>query len=237
MYDIVGLRSLLRKNNLAIGDRELELLIKYSGLLAGWNSKINLISRRDEQNIVERHIVLSLALLFRHRFAPGSSILDIGTGGGLPGIPLAIVCPENGFTLLDSIQKKMKAVENISGELQLKNVTLITGRAEDLAKDEKHRAAYDYVVSRAVSSVTDLVKWGKPLLCSTSPKPVVPGGAGYEPALQRGTIVLYKGGDLTAEFKEARLKTKPELLTEEPVIVGGIDPEYTHEKKLVIIKP
>src|SRR6185436_15910707 len=154
MLDVVGLRSLLRRNNLACGDNELEHLIKYSELLIGWNSKINLISRRDEENIVERHIVLSLAFLFKHSFAPGSAVLDIGTGGGLPGIPLAIVCPECRFTLIDSIQKKMKAVSNIVEELHSKNVTLLTGRAEELAKEEKHRGSFDYVVSRAVSTVT-----------------------------------------------------------------------------------
>jgi len=236
MRDIVGLRSLLRRNNLTCGDSEIEHLIKYSELLVGWNSKINLISRRDEENIVDRHIVLSLALLFRHAFTPDSSILDIGTGGGLPGIPLAIVCPRSRFTLLDSIQKKMKAVNNIVDELQLKNVTLLTGRAEDLAKDAKHREAFDYIVSRAVSTVTELMKWGKPLLRRAGSEPA-PQRTGYEPVLQPGSIVLYKGGDLAEEFQEARLKMKPELLTEEPIIVEGLDEEYTHEKKLVIIKP
>jgi len=237
MLDIVELRTLLRRNNLACGDNQLELLIKYSELLVGWNSKINLISRRDEENIVERHIVLSLSFLFKHAFATGSSILDIGTGGGLPGIPLAIVCPESRFTLIDSIQKKMKALTSILDELQMKNVTLRTGRAEDLAKEKEHGGSYDYVVARAVSGVTDLVKWGGPFLRKAGDGPVEPGRTGTQPVLQRGSLVLYKGGDLKAEFAEARLKVKPELLTEEPITVDGLDPEYTHEKKLVIIKP
>jgi hypothetical protein len=83
--------------------------------------------------------------------------------------------------------------------------------------------------------VTELVKWGKPLLRKTGSEPVVERVA--QPVLQPGSIVLYKGGDLTAEFQEARLKVKPELLTEEPIIVDGLDEEYTHEKKLVIIQP
>jgi 16S rRNA G527 N7-methylase RsmG len=150
----------------------------------------------------------------------------------------------------------MKAVENIAGELKLKNVTLVTGRAEDIAKEEKYQGAYDYIVSRAVSTVTELVSWGKPLLRSTGSGAAVqsndrePVGQQLQPHVvqrigqtavhrvaQPGTIILYKGGDLTEEFKEARMKVRPEILTEEPIIVEGIDPEYTYEKKLVIIKP
>ncbi len=122
------------------------------GLYRDWNSKINVISRRDIDNLYEHHILHSLAVAKVLRFDDGSSILDVGTGGGFPGIPLAILFPKCRFTLVDSVGKKVKVASEIAKAIGLNNVTCIQERVED------ERGKYDFVVSRAVMLLPDLVK-------------------------------------------------------------------------------
>ncbi len=116
-------------------------------LYKSWNSKVNLISRRDIDNLYVNHILHSLSIAKIHKFIDGTDVLDVGTGGGLPGIPLAILFPKVNFTLLDSISKKIKVVEEISKQLSLTNVRTVNDRAEN------HSQKYDFVISRAVSKM------------------------------------------------------------------------------------
>lgn len=122
-------------------------------LYSEWNEKINVISRKDIELLYERHILHSLAIAKVIEFKPNTDILDVGTGGGFPGIPLAILFPECKFTLIDSIGKKIKVVEAIVEDLQLKNVTAIHGRAEKLT------GHFDFVVSRAVAPAAEILNW------------------------------------------------------------------------------
>ncbi len=231
------LRSVLRKNSLDFTDEELDLLMKYVGLMIEWNKKINLISRKDEENILERHIIISLALLFRFEFSPGATVLDLGTGGGLPGIPLAILCRSNRFTLLDSTQKKITAVRVMIEGLPLPNAHPVAGRAEELAENPEFRGMFDYVISRAVSSITDVVRWSKPFLLpqEQSGRPHLP-APGIKQCIPRGSIVLYKGGDLSQELLEAKQKTKLTRVGVYPLVIDGINELHVHDKKLVIIQ-
>ncbi|MEY4604737.1 MAG: hypothetical protein RIT43_2029 [Bacteroidota bacterium] len=153
------------------------------GLYAHWNSQINVISRKDTENFYERHVLHSLAIAKTIDFAPESKILDIGTGGGFPGIPLSILYPQCHFTLIDSIGKKIKVVNEIKNTLQLQNVTAIHGRAEEV------NGQFDFIVSRAVTAMPEFVKWttGK---ISSSQNHKIPNG-----------ILYLKGGDLTEELK------------------------------------
>lgn len=151
------------------------------GLYRDWNSKINVISRKDIDALYEHHVLHSLAIAKVLRFSAGSSILDVGTGGGFPGIPLAILFPECEFTLVDSVGKKIRVASEIAKALGLKNVECIQERVED----EKRK--FDFVVSRAVMPLPDLVKLTRKNVKREQAN-----------ALPNGLIVL-KGGELQSE--------------------------------------
>ena len=158
-------------------------------LYSEWNEKINVISRKDINSLYLKHILHSLSIAAVINFNPGTKIIDIGTGGGFPGIPLAIFFPEVQFHLTDSIGKKLKVVEGIVNALELSNVTWQHTRAEEI-KNRK----FDFAVSRAVAPLSDLWKWSKPLLQK-----------GMRQDLPNGLICL-KGGDLAKEISESTLR-------------------------------
>lgn len=158
-------------------------------LYSEWNEKINVISRKDIESLYEKHVLHSLALAVLCNFYPGTKVVDIGTGGGFPGIPLAIFFPDVEFVLVDSIGKKIKVVNGVAEAIGLKNVTAIHGRVEEL-KGRK----FDFAVSRAVAPLGELWKWIEPLL--------VKGRKAEE--LANGLICL-KGGNLQAEIEESGL--------------------------------
>ena len=124
-----------------------------------WNQKINVISRKDIDNFYEHHVLHSLAIATQFNFPGGYEVMDLGTGGGFPGIPLAIFFPDVHFHLVDSINKKLEVSKAVASALELKNVTIQHTRAEDI-KNRK----FDVIVSRAVASLKDLWIWSKPLL-------------------------------------------------------------------------
>ncbi len=148
-----------------------------------WNSKINVISRKDIDHLYERHILHAITLKKIISFKEGGDVLDLGTGGGIPGIPLAILFPETNFTLLDGRGKKITVVNEIASALDLKNVRGLQGRAEEI-KDEK----FDFVVARGVASLDKLLRWTRRLLKEEQAHGV-PNG-----------LFAYKGGDIKAEI-------------------------------------
>lgn len=148
------------------------------GLYQDWNSKINVISRKDMDAFYERHVLHSLAIARFRSFAAGKVVLDAGTGGGFPGIPLAICFPEAQFVLVDSIAKKIRVVQDVAKQLQLENVSVFNDRAENVSKK------VDFVVSRATAPFSDLVKWTRDLL----------------PRGKDGGLIALKGGDLENEL-------------------------------------
>lgn len=159
--------------------KQFELL---QGLYSEWNAKINLISRKDMDSFFERHVLHSLGIACVMKFKEGAKVLDVGTGGGFPGIPLAILFPETDFYLIDSIGKKIKVVQEISRELGLKNVTSSHMRAEDFT------TKVDFVVSRAVTKMETFVPWIKKNIRST-----------HKHDFKNGILYL-KGGDLSEEL-------------------------------------
>ncbi|NML37118.1 16S rRNA (guanine(527)-N(7))-methyltransferase RsmG [Chitinophaga sp. G-6-1-13] len=183
------------------------------GLYEEWNEKINVISRKDIDSLYERHVLHSLSIAAIADFQPGTQILDLGTGGGFPGIPLAIFFPEVQFHLVDSIGKKIKVVQGVAEALGLKNVTSAHSRVEEI-KNRK----FDIVVSRAVAPLADLWRWSKPLL----KKSTVPGKQ-----FEKGLICL-KGGDLAQEISESGVK--PRLID-----IYDIFPEESFKEKYIVM--
>ena len=167
----------------SISEKAKAQLTQLLPLYEEWNSQINVISRKDLDQLYTRHVLHSLAIHKFLQFAPGSRVLDIGTGGGFPGIPLAILNPEVQFVLVDSIGKKIKVVQEVSQAIGLQNVTAIHGRAEDT------RGSFDFVVSRAVAELSLLLQWSRGKI-STKQINAVPNG-----------LICLKGGDLKEEFK------------------------------------
>ena len=165
-----------------LSEYQVEQFQKLEPLYLEWNEKINVISRKDNDFLYEKHILHSLGIAKVMQFAPNTKVLDVGTGGGFPGIPLAIMFPEVEFTLIDSIGTKIKAVEGISDGAGLKNVIAIHERAEKL------KEKYHFVVSRAVTQMPEFLRWLK-------------GKFEKEQINQKHNGVLYlKGGDLAEEL-------------------------------------
>jgi 16S rRNA (guanine527-N7)-methyltransferase len=171
---------------------QLQQLTALEALYREWNEKINVISRKDIDALYERHVLHSLAIAAVYDFAPGQNILDLGTGGGFPGIPLAIFFPEVKFHLSDSINKKLKVVDAVVSEAGLKNVTIQHTRAEDI-KGRK----FNFVVSRAVAPLELLWRWSKPLLLTSKPDAEL---------TQKPALLCLKGGDLAAEISASGVK-------------------------------
>ena len=184
--------------------RQLEQFKQLGPIYSEWNQQINVISRKDIESLYERHVLHSLSIAAQYPFAPGLEIIDIGTGGGFPGVPLAIFFPEVKFHLVDSIAKKLKVVDAVKQELGLDNLTFEHTRAENI-KGRK----FDFVVSRAVAPLKELWAWGKPLIRNSR----------IMEDCKNGLICL-KGGDLTQEIADSILRphvTPIQRLFPEPV--------------------
>lgn len=177
-----------------------------------WNDKINVISRKDIDNLYLHHVLHSLAIAKYIKFKSNSSVVDLGTGGGFPGIPLAILFPEVSFLLVDSIGKKIKVVDEVSAALELKNVTSLHGRVEEI-KGKK----FDFVVTRAVANMLQLVIWSRKLL-SQKHINTVPNG-----------IIALKGGNIKEEMKEIQRGEYYELTP----LSEYFEEEFFKEKVLV----
>ncbi|GAB1463839.1 16S rRNA (guanine(527)-N(7))-methyltransferase RsmG [Pedobacter sp.] len=169
---------------------QIEQFEKLFDLYSFWNSQINVISRKDIEELYERHILHSLGIAKFCSFKPGESILDVGCGGGFPGIPLAILFPESNFHLVDSIGKKIKVVTEVASALRLKNVKASHSRAEQITDK------YNFVVSRAVTRLGDFYPWVRGKFAKENINAI------------RNGILYLKGGDLAEEIKESKLKAE-----------------------------
>ncbi|MFH7000273.1 16S rRNA (guanine(527)-N(7))-methyltransferase RsmG [Flavobacterium sp. FlaQc-57] len=165
-------------------DLQIEQFQKLDFLYHDWNEKINVISRKDIDALYTKHILHSLGIAKIMKFEPGATVLDVGTGGGFPGIPLAILFPETRFYLIDVIAKKIKVVQGVVDALELKNVKAEQKRAELVKGD------FDFIVSRAVTNMPDFVSWIKDKIKKQ-----------HKHTLKNGILYL-KGGDLTEELKD-----------------------------------
>ena len=181
---------------------------KLEALYQDWNAKINVISRKDIDELYTKHVLHSLAIAKIQPFEPGTYVLDVGTGGGFPGIPLAILFPETRFYLIDVILKKINVVKAVVEALELKNVKAEQMRAENVKGD------YDFIVSRAVTNMPDFVSWIKDKIKKQN-----------KHKLNNGILYL-KGGDLTEELKDFPKAT-------EYTIADFFSHEFFETKKVV----
>lgn len=171
-------------------------------LYQDWNLKINVVSRKDIDDLYLRHVLHSMAIAKFIHFKPGAKILDVGTGGGFPGLPLAVLFPETHFCLLDSKGKKIKVVDKIKGGLGLENVTSLNCRVEDLDR----KGEFDFIVSRAVARMETFTRWTKGKIAKKS-----------QHQLKNGILYL-KGGDLSGElakFETAKMYPLNSVFEEE----------------------
>lgn len=188
----------------------IDKLIRLETIYYDWNRKINLISRKDMDEFILHHVIHSLSIAKIIRFSPGTKILDAGTGGGFPGIPLAIVYPECSFTMVDSVRKKITAVNDIITRQNIKNAEAVWNRIENI------KGTYDYVITRAVASIRELVNWTEDMIKKHSFNNL-PNG-----------LIAFKGGDLSMEVKnypECRIYNLNDYFEE----------EYFAEKKIVYL--
>lgn len=197
-------------------EKQIEQFKNIYTLYADWNSKINVVSRKDFESLYEKHILHSLSIAKYIQFEKGTKVLDIGTGGGFPGVPLAILFPEVEFTLCDSIAKKIKVAEEVANGIGLTNIDFVVGRVEDL-KEEFH-----FIVSRAVAPMETLYRWTQNYIAEDCFNSKLNG------------YLLLKGGDLKDEIKELkRLNAKLNVQTAN--LNTFFETEFFETKQLVYI--
>ena len=235
------LRGLLQSNGVPVDESQCALLDRYCSLLLEWNKKINLISRRSKNAVWEEQILHSISFLSRLRIAKSASVIDIGTGGGLPGIPLKILMPGLSMTLVDSIGKKVDAVKSIVKELGIPRTEVIRSRAEDLNRGSGNKRFYDYVVCRGVGQLTDICKYGFPLLDTIASSGTTPQGQQIVKTPDKvfippGAILALKGGDLQEEQKHAT-KKKGITITVIEISLRTSEVLANNEKKVAIMRP
>ena len=203
--------SLILKYFPDISDQQKASFAKLENLYQSWNEKINVISRQDIRHLYLHHVLHSLAIARFIAFPSGSKVLDAGTGGGFPGIPLSIIYPDVKFTLADSIGKKIKVVKGISGEIDSRNIRAVHTRVE-LIHDK-----FDYIVSRAVTNMPRFLEWTRHLIRINNKLPIKPG------------IISLKGGDLKEELGE--LYREAEIIS----LTQYFDEDFFASKKIVYL--
>ena len=191
-------------------DAQIEQFRKLEDLYKEWNEKINVISRKDIDSLYEKHVLHSLAIAVLCNFHKGARVVDIGTGGGFPGIPMAIFYPEVEFLLVDSIGKKLKVVQGVADAIGLKNVQVLHSRVENIPPQE-----FDFAISRAVAPLKDLWQWARPFIKKRKTTELANG------------LICLKGGDLAQEISESGVR--PSLWP-----VDEIFPEAHFKDKYVV---
>jgi len=215
--DFTDFTSILSANGILIDSKQIEIFECYHKELLYWNDKVNLISRQDVNNIIEKHFIHSLSILKYVNIPLGVNCLDIGTGGGFPGLPLKIARPDIRMLLSDSIKKKIEVTKIFSNLTQLPYVSCVLGRTEDLRNTKKYNKYFDIITSRAVAKTIELIDWTLPLIKSS------------------GIYIFLKGGDLAEEINQAKKKYNKFIFEVKDIDISGCDLLNTGEKKIVIV--
>lgn len=229
------LRTVCLQNGLSVTDVQIAQLARFVDLLLEWNQKINLVSRKSANEVWRNHILHSISVLFVLKLQKGTSVMDIGTGGGLPGIPLKILRPDLAVTLVDSIQKKVAAVEAIVNDLKLVGVDTLRTRVEDIPKMKGLRASFDYTIARGVAPMKDLVRWSMPLLKSRADQ-------SREKSPHKGfqvippALIAFKGGNVEEELKQVKELKGIKSADVVNLILKGFEQLIDLEKKVIVVQ-
>jgi 16S rRNA (guanine(527)-N(7))-methyltransferase RsmG len=237
--DTLSFRTTCAQNGLPLSEGHIFLLEEYARRLLDWNKKINVISRRDEENFWTSHALHCLTLLFKFEIPQGAHVLDLGTGGGLPGVVLKIVRPDLRFTLLDSTQKKINVVQDMIESLHLVGIETVWGRAEDVGREQRYSAQFDFVVARAVAQLKDLVRWSLPFLKNVEGE-IVGAGVSSETATRKKicgpALIAFKGGDLEGEIRQLGGTSAVGSVTVTDLTLVGSTQLDDNAKKIVVVE-
>lgn len=207
----------LQKHNIPFEEEAVKKLERYMDMILARNEHINLTAIRDREEFVLKHYIDSISLIGLPQFDEAADVIDVGTGGGFPGVPLAVLAPDKNFVLVDSLRKRLRVIDEFCAELGINNVRTVHGRAEELARNKEHREKYDLCVSRAVANLSTLCE-----LCI----PFVRTG---------GRFVSYKGKDAEAELKAAERAIAELGGRYEETLPAPLD-KVGDEHKLIFIK-
>lgn len=214
--DLTEFWTICATNNIVLDKEQMKRIERYAGELFYWNERVNMVSRKDIDNLLENHILHSLSILKYFKPPYKARCLDAGTGGGLPGIPVAIARPDIHMMLVDSIAKKMKITSMMAKHTGLKHLTWHTGRVENLSEKKELTANFDLILARAVKGICVMIDWTKPLLKSG------------------GNYIFLKGGDLEEEKDEAQKKYNNLSIKEHNIKLPGA-PRFEKEKKKILV--
>lgn len=214
--DIIKFWTICSSNSLILTEAQIKRFERYENELKYWNKQVNLISRRDEDNIYERHFLHSLSILKYVDLKKNAVCLDFGTGGGFPGIPLKIAREDLDFLLVDSIQKKIKITDMFAKHTGLKKIKAISCRVEELINDKQYYQQFDYIFARAVGNLTKLIDWT------------------YELLKAEGKFIFLKGGDLQEEINEAKFNFPNLEFVTKDIKLFGAEWLSEEDKKIII---
>ncbi|MFP4369029.1 MAG: 16S rRNA (guanine(527)-N(7))-methyltransferase RsmG [Candidatus Kapaibacterium sp.] len=214
--DLTEFWTLCSSNEIILEYEQLVQIERFHDEVIYWNSKVNLISRQDEERLLENHILHCLAILKHLNIPQKSWCADIGTGGGFPGIPLTIARPDLRMFLIDSIAKKVKITALLAKHTGIRNISAVRARAEEYMREKENLKKFDFIFARAVARTEKLVGWIRPGI------------------KKDGKIVLLKGGDLDEEIKEASEKYDMFSFTLKPLNLFGYDNFVKEDKKIII---
>jgi len=231
----IWFRTLCLRNGFILTDSQLDQLDQYVNLLLDWNKKINLISRKDEENFWAYHILYSISPLFKIKVFEKCKIVDIGTGGGLPGIPLKILRSDISLLCLDATRKKANAVSQMVEELKLENVNVMWGRAEEIGMQSEYLHKFDFAFARAVCQLNELIAMSVNLLKKQNLYLYENSVDGRLIDPTPPALIAFKGGDLTQEITLAkRQHPRVNIKSIDLTLIGSEQPIVSDKKILIV---
>jgi 16S rRNA (guanine527-N7)-methyltransferase len=232
----IWFRELCVKNEIIPTDDQLEQLDYYVVLLLEWNKKINIISRKDQENIWAYHILHCISPLFKIEINENTSIVDIGTGGGLPGIPIKILRPDLSILCIDSTGKKINAVSQMIHDLKLKDIFALWGRSEEIGSQPEYAGKFDFAIARAVAPLKDLIYWSKGFLKKIDlNKKVKRTLLNNRIDPNPPALIAFKGGDLSQEIEIAKRKQPQINIQSINLTFIGSEELIASDKKILIV--